>query len=257
MEHRYAQLYLSKENHLTKNALHAPELELLRGEPYIREKMETETKREVQFYISPLSFFQVNINVAETMFNAIARAACSGGTVQRPFILLDVCCGTGTISTFVAQRPECIQAFCIDSCADAIEDAKRNFKLNACLRGKTTLIAGKVEECLDEIRSFAYSAKGAALQPRIVAVIDPPRLGIDYRVCAALRAMALVDRVVYISCNPLGKRLRRDYVLKDATLAHSIDALCSPNGNEAPYCVPAAFTWPHTPHVELMTVNRA
>ena len=71
-----ASLYLLKENHLTltTNAPDTSKLQLLRGTATISERMMAGTK-EIHFRISPLSFFQINVNVAQELYNAITRRA--------------------------------------------------------------------------------------------------------------------------------------------------------------------------------------
>ena len=52
-------------------------------------------------------------------------------------------------------------------------------------------------------------------------MVDPPRTGMAPSVFRALRAARGVRRVVYVSCNPNGYRLRNDFVLRGGSLAAS------------------------------------
>ena len=68
------------------------------------------------------------------------------------------------------------------------------------------------------------------------------------------QCVARVRRVVFISCNPHGHTLRRDYVVKGGSLASNLRVLCGPRGRGAPFelvrAVPVDL-FPDTPHCEL------
>ena len=57
------------------------------------------------FHISPTSFFQVNTQAAELLYSIVADYA----QLQPPSVLLDVCCGTGTIGQVVGGGKEGVQ----------------------------------------------------------------------------------------------------------------------------------------------------
>ena len=95
-------------------------------------------------------------------------------------------------------------------------------------------------------------------QQSVVAILDPPRVGIEPSVCTALRQHPAVSKIVFVSCNPSGRLLRKDYVVHGGTLASSIEVLCGPKVSEqdgAPFDLVyanAVDLFPHTPHCELV-----
>ena len=75
--------------------------------------------------------------------------------------------------------------------------------------------------------------------PAAVAVLDPPRTGLSPSVCRALRASSAVGGVVFVSCNPHGHTLRRDFVLRGGNLAANARILCA-RGPTPPFRLCAA-----------------
>lgn len=65
------------------------------GRPYIEEKL-----FDLTFRVSPYAFFQVNTPVAEVLYKNIGDWL----SLHQNTLLLDVCCGTGTIGLCLANR---------------------------------------------------------------------------------------------------------------------------------------------------------
>ena len=65
------------------------------GRPYIEEKL-----FDLAFRVSPYAFFQVNTPVAEVLYKNIGDWL----SLHKNTLLLDVCCGTGTIGLCLANR---------------------------------------------------------------------------------------------------------------------------------------------------------
>ncbi len=150
----------------------------------------------LRFRISPRSFYQVNRNQAEILYEkAITAAELSGNET-----VLDLYCGTGTITLCLAKNAKnVIGVEVIDA---AIENAKENAKRNG----------------IENARFFCADAGQAAKQlasegtkPDVI-VVDPPRKGISADVIDAIVEMA-PKKVVYVSCDP-------------ATLARDVKILC-------------------------------
>ncbi|KAG4071923.1 hypothetical protein HA402_006084 [Bradysia odoriphaga] len=152
------------------------------GEKYI-----TEIVHGLKFRISPASFFQVNTQSAEVLYQcAIDLAATTPETT-----VLDICCGTGTIGLCFSKY--CKEVFGVELIADAINDARYNASTNDITNCE--FFAGN---CDDYIQSFVHKATGT----NVVAIVDPPRAGLHNRSVAALRNAKGLDRFVYISCSP-------------------------------------------------------
>ena len=89
------------------------------------------------------------------------------------------------------------------------------------------------------LQDVAAGDGGAVRGPAAVAVLDPPRTGLSPSVCRALRASSAVGGVVFVSCNPHGHTLRRDFVLRGGNLAANARILCA-RGPTPPFRLCAA-----------------
>ena len=145
----------------------------------------TDTLFDLQFELSPASFFQVNPEQTEKLY----QTAVDFAELKPSDLLCDVYCGAGTITLTMARH--CREAVGIEIVPAAVENAKRNALRNGI--GNASFRAGKAEELLPQM-----VADG--LRPDVI-VVDPPRKGLDP---AVIRAMAQADpkRLVYVSCNP-------------------------------------------------------
>ncbi len=149
------------------------------------EKTLTASLCGLRFEVSPYSFFQVNKEQAEILYEtALEYAGLSGGET-----VIDAYCGTGTISLCLAKKAG--KVIGIEIVKSAIEDAKKNAKLNGI--ENTEFHAADAGKLMPELYK-----KG--LRPDII-VVDPVRAGCSEEV---LNAAAGMDpkKIVYISCNP-------------------------------------------------------
>ena len=89
------------------------ELEVLNGKDYI-----IETVCEKQFKINAKSFFQTNTSACEVLYGLVR------GIVSDADILLDVCCGTGTIGIVCADKVK--KVIGLEIVPEAVEDARDN-----------------------------------------------------------------------------------------------------------------------------------
>lgn len=145
----------------------------------------TDSLGALSFNISAQSFFQVNSEQAEKLYNkALEYAALNGNET-----VVDVYCGTGTISLYLAKHAA--QVYGIEIVPPAIEDAKKNAADNNCHNAE--FILGDAAEKLPELL-----AQG--IQPDVV-IVDPPRAGCEQKVLQAI-ADVKPKRIVYVSCNP-------------------------------------------------------
>ena len=139
----------------------------------------------LEFKLSVPSFYQVNREQAEALYGkALEFAALTGGET-----VLDLYCGTGTITLCMAQRSKRVIGAEIvpPAIADARENAARNHIKNA-------------EFFCGDAAEVAVKLEGEGLRPDVVT-IDPPRKGLSPAVIASIAGMA-PERVVYVSCDP-------------------------------------------------------
>lgn len=140
---------------------------------------------DVQYRISPLSFYQVNPVQTEKLYGtALEYAGLTGNEV-----VWDLYCGIGTISLFLAQKAK--KVYGVEIVPQAIEDARANAKLNGL--DNVEFFVGKAEEVLPE--QYAKNRVYAD-----VIVVDPPRKGCDQMCLDTIVKMA-PKRVVYVSCD--------------------------------------------------------
>lgn len=144
-----------------------------------------DTLCDLTFKLSVPSFYQVNRDQAEVLYNKALEFA--GLTGQET--VLDLYCGTGTITLCLARRAKRVIGAEIvpPAIADARENAQRNGIENVeFFCGDAAAVAAKLEE--------------DGLRPDVITV-DPPRKGLSPEVIASVTAMGPA-RVVYVSCDP-------------------------------------------------------
>ncbi|MCD8362909.1 MAG: 23S rRNA (uracil(1939)-C(5))-methyltransferase RlmD [Lachnospiraceae bacterium] len=172
------------------------------------------------FRLSIPSFFQVNRDQAEVLYNLALDCAALTGTET----VVDLYCGTGTISLVMARKAGQVIG------AEIVPAAIRNAKENAARNGFTN-----AEFLCADAGEAAQELAGRGVRPDVVCV-DPPRKGLDLAVIDAIAVMN-PQRVVYVSCDP-------------ATLARDLKML-----GERGYCVQrveAVDMFPRTGHVETV-----
>ena len=146
-----------------------------------------ETINDLEFNISPKSFFQVNKNIMTKMYDK-AISYIKGGTT------LDLYSGTGTISMLASKTSD--EVIGIEVVKDAVRDANNNIELNNIKN--VSFICDKVENKIDELKNKKIDN----------IIMDPPRSGSDKK---SLNSILEIEpkQIIYISCNPV--TLARDY----------------------------------------------
>lgn len=166
----------------------------------------TDTLCGLSFQIAPASFYQVNREQAERLYQiAGSYAALTGEEV-----LLDLYCGTGTIGLTMAHAAK--QLIGVEIVPEAIENAKENAKRNG--------ISNSEFLCGDAAKA-AVTLQKRGIRPDVV-ILDPPRKGCDEQLIHTVSEMA-PRRIVYVSCDPatLSRDLKRftevGYLPKEVT----------------------------------------
>ena len=154
-----------------------------------------------RFRISGGSFYQVNHDAAELLYNTAAEMADFKGNE----VLWDLYCGVGTIGLSMADRVNRLVGIEIvpEAVVCATENAKRNAELGLIPEGVAQFFCADATEAP---RIFAPADKGEVPSPDIV-IIDPPRKGTTPELIKEISKRD-IKRVVYISCDP--ETLARD-----------------------------------------------
>ncbi|MCF0138404.1 MAG: 23S rRNA (uracil(1939)-C(5))-methyltransferase RlmD, partial [Oscillospiraceae bacterium] len=203
-------------NRSAGNTVLAGEFYTLWGNENIRDSL-----GGTEYEISPQAFYQINPPQAEKLYaRAVEYAAPEGGTV------LDMYCGAGTISLYLARRAD--RVIGAEIIPEAIENARKNARLNG--------IENVEFICADAAQAAELLLK-TGVRPEAV-VVDPPRKGMDE---AAIKALCGMEprRIAYVSCNP-------------ATLARDITVF-SACGYELKKAT-AVDMFPRTAHVETVVL---
>lgn len=177
---------------------------------------------DLQFHISPLSFFQVNPVQTEVLYGKALEYA----GLKSSETVIDAYCGTGTISLFLAQKAG--KVYGIEVVEPAIEDAWKNARDNGI--NNVEFIAGRSEIVIPDLYKKGVRAD--------VIVVDPPRKGCDEELLKTIISMK-PQRVVYVSCDP-------------GTLTRDLKTL-SENGFTVKEVQPVDM-FPETSHVECVVL---
>jgi 23S rRNA (uracil1939-C5)-methyltransferase len=193
---------------------------------YGRERI-TEELHGLKFDISLSSFFQTNPLSAEKLYAEVLALGVDADMGGEDAIVLDLFCGTGTISQLLAKHHKG-KVIGVDIVESAIEDARISAKRNGS--ENIQFYAADVGKFLLEYPE--YKGKIRTL------VMDPPRAGISPKTLRkVIRLQA--DRMVYVSCNP-------------ATQARDIATLAENGYRLVQFKLVDQF--PHTSHVEAVAL---
>ncbi|MCR5732505.1 MAG: 23S rRNA (uracil(1939)-C(5))-methyltransferase RlmD [Sphaerochaetaceae bacterium] len=170
----------------TSMVLNASKIETLYGRGYIEDEL-----CGLTFRISPSSFYQINVEQTEKLYNvAIAMARLTGK--ER---VLDAYCGTGTIGLVASRKAK--EVIGVELNRDAVKDARINAERNNITNA----------QFIEADCSVFMKEMAKAKEHFDVVFMDPPRAGSDERFLSSLIKLN-PDTIVYVSCNP--ETLRRD-----------------------------------------------
>lgn len=158
------------------NVILGKSAKLLWGKPTIADRL-----RGLEFEISPMSFYQVNRDMTEKLYEKATEYAdlADGQT------LVDLFCGVGTIGMSIIKDKPNARLVGIEIIPEAVENARHNAERNG--------IKNAAFVCAD--------ANAKEVGDADVIVIDPPRKGCDKQLIERI-AQSSCSRVVYVSCNP-------------------------------------------------------
>ena len=149
------------------------------GEDYIEDVL-----CGVKIRLSPLSFYQVNHDCAELLYDKASEYVGAIGSET----VLDLYCGAGTIGLSMANKVK--KVIGVEIIPEAIEDAKVNAKNN------------NIENCefyCGDAKDAVKILKDQNIEPDAV-ILDPPRKGCDREVLEYVAQMQ-PKKIVYVSCD--------------------------------------------------------
>ncbi|MDR2661134.1 MAG: 23S rRNA (uracil(1939)-C(5))-methyltransferase RlmD [Lactobacillaceae bacterium] len=177
----------------------------------------------IDFVISPNSFYQVNPQTTEILYQKAAELAELNGDE----IAIDAYSGIGTIGLSIANKVK--QVIGVEVVEAAVKNAQINKETNEIKNAD--FIANDAPE-----QFIKWSKEG--LKPDVVFV-DPPRKGLTPELISALGEMA-PNKFIYVSCNP-------------ATLARDAVEIIE-KGYKISRPILPIDQFPQTMHIESITV---
>lgn len=156
---------------------------VLNGKPVYGNGYIAQISNGLMFNCSFDSFFQVNSVTAEKLYDTAIKNA----KLSKNDIVLDLYCGTGTISLIASKYVK--KVIGVEIVANAVLDAKENAKINGIsniefICGDATFEINKIKEKID------------------VIFVDPPRKGVDRKAIAIIKKIN-PKKIIYVSCNPV------------------------------------------------------
>ncbi|MBQ7699094.1 MAG: 23S rRNA (uracil(1939)-C(5))-methyltransferase RlmD [Clostridia bacterium] len=172
----------------------------------------------LRFEIAPASFYQVNHDCCEALYNKAASLLDIKGTET----VVDLYCGVGTVGMCAAKNAK--KLIGIEIIPEAVENAKRNAKINGfdnaefyC--GDSSIVKSVVNGKVDAL------------------IVDPPRKGLSDDVIKSIIDIK-PEKLLYISCDP-------------NTLARDLQKLLT---NYTADCAYPFNMFPRTGHVETVVL---
>ncbi len=204
-------------NKADTNVILGDKCKTLYGNDYI-----TDVLCGVKIRLSALSFYQVNRNMAEKLYEKAREYAKPKGKT-----LLDLYCGAGTIGLSMAEYADSIIG--VEIIPEAVKDAEFNAEQNNIKNARFI--------CADASAVAEKLAK-ENIKPDVV-IVDPPRKGLTKDLIDTISNKFCPERVVYVSCDV-------------ATLARDI-AIFRENGYNLAEYTPCDL-FPRTSHCECVAL---
>lgn len=174
----------------------------------------------VRVRISPHSFYQVNHDMAELLYQKASEYAQPDGKN-----ILDLYCGAGTIGLSMAEKAKSIIG--VEIVDSAVKDARINAQENGI--NNAHFICGDAAKAAEQLKLENISAD--------TVILDPPRKGCEQSLLKTVATGFAPERIVYVSCDV-------------ATLARDTEILESYGYKLQEYTPVDLF--PRTSHVETV-----
>ncbi|OUV55109.1 MAG: 23S rRNA (uracil(1939)-C(5))-methyltransferase RlmD [Flavobacteriales bacterium TMED113] len=181
----------------------------------------------LKFEISMSSFFQTNPKSAEKLYSQVYEYVFEKNISEND-IILDLFCGTGTITQIIASQNPSLKVIGVDIVEKAIENAIKSTKKNKITNA--SYFAG-------DVGKFLYK-KNELINNIHSVIIDPPRSGVSKKSLKKIIELN-TKKIIYVSCDP-------------STQARDINFLESNGYDLIKFCLIDQF--PHTYHIETIAL---
>ncbi len=178
-QHKEIKSVILNVNKRKDNVILGEEEHVLFGNDYICDYL-----NGLSFHISSRSFYQVNPKQTIQLYETALEFAKIG----KDDVVIDLYCGVGTITLFLAKAAK--KVIGIEIVDAAIENAKQNALRNG---------VENVEFVCSDAGKYAQELLKNEMKPDVV-VVDPPRKGCDTLTLDSI-VMMQPKRIVYVSCN--------------------------------------------------------
>lgn len=158
------------------------EIKLVYGHTHLTERMDN-----LQFCISPASFYQPNPVQAIALYKKIKEFA----DLKKGDFVYDLYTGAGTIACFIAS--EAGKVIGMEGSPEAVSDAIKNAEINN--------LSNLEFICSDILLGFTKEFVDKHEKPNTI-ILDPPRSGTLIEIKKAI-LHAAPEKIVYVSCNPV------------------------------------------------------
>lgn len=138
----------------------------------------------VRVRISPHSFYQVNHDMAELLYQKASEYAQPDGKN-----ILDLYCGAGTIGLSMAEKAKSIIG--VEIVDSAVKDARINAQENGINNAR--FICGDAAKAAEQLKLENISAD--------TVILDPPRKGCEQSLLKTVATGFAPERIVYVSCD--------------------------------------------------------
>ncbi len=203
-------------NTANNNVLFGNENIIIYGKGYIEDRI-----GEIKYYISPESFYQINMEMTKKLYDTVVEFADFNGKEN----VLDLYCGIGTISLYIAKHVK--RVYGVEIVERAVENARENASLNdiSNIEFKCADLGDKNIMNNDEFYD--------------TIIVDPPRKGLDKNTIDFIKG-SNTDKIIYVSCDP-------------ATLSRDLSIICNDNKYKL-VKIKNVDMFPHTMHVETVAL---
>lgn len=188
---------------------------IIYGLPYI-----TDTLCGIKLRLSPFTFYQVNHEMAEKLYEKVKEYA-----EPENKNIIDLYCGAGSIGLSLCSKAKSVTG--VEIIPEAVKDAEQNARDNGIENAK--FLCGDAKSAAKALAKEKVSAD--------VVIVDPPRKGCEEELLETIAKDFSPERIVYVSCDP-------------GTLARDIKILLTLGYKAVEYT--AFDMFPRTGHVETV-----